>query len=157
MVPPMPSIPEDQRLALDRELAGVLSRTWSPFFARFGRLTEVQRQAIAPILGGGNVLVCASTAAGKTEAACAPMVEARLGKGEPWFILYVAPTRALVNDLQERLWKPLQQLSVRTVRRTGDHKDSLEKRPSVIVTTPESFGEFPASVLNSARSLLVAS
>lgn len=128
-----------QALELDQALVGRLPRTWPAFFARFGRFTPVQRQAIPHILEGSNVLITAATAAGKTEAGCVPLVEARLGEEMPWYILYVAPTRALVNDIKERLLEPLKQLGVRTVRRTGDHKDGLTRSASVIVTTPESF------------------
>jgi len=137
-----PMSENDADWAADHRLWGMLPRTWGPFFGKHGgRLTEVQRRAIEPILSGNNVLVSASTAAGKTEAACAPLVEAQLRNAgsEPWYLLYVAPTRALVNDLWERLRGPLEGLSVLTVRRTGDHKDALEKKNSVIVTTPESF------------------
>src|SRR4051794_35820726 len=90
-------------LARDRAIAHSLARTWDPFFARFGRLTAPQRDAIPPILAGSDVLLCAATASGKTEAACAPLVERYIGRAAPWTILYVSPTRALVNDLYERL------------------------------------------------------
>ncbi len=141
---------DDADSLLDRQLLGMLPRAGPAFFGRFGRLTEVQRQAIPTILSGRNVLVSASTAAGKTEAACAPLVENQLkGAGDtPWFLLYVAPTRALVNDIYERLRRPLTDLGVKTIRRTGDHKDRIEKKPSVIVTTPESFESMMCSRSN---------
>lgn len=129
----------DTNLLADREIANRLPRVWGPFFGRFGRLTETQRSSIPPILSGANVLVCAPTAAGKTEAACAPLVERNLGTMGSWTILYVSPTRALVNDLYERLTGPLSQLGLRVARRTGDHRDTLGKPPHVLVTTPESF------------------
>ena len=44
-----------------------------------------------------------ATASGKTEAACAPLVERNIGRLHPWTVLYVSPTRALVNDLYQRL------------------------------------------------------
>lgn len=129
----------DSDLAADRALARRLSRTWDPFFGRFGRLTEVQRAAIPPILDGTSTLVCAPTATGKTEAACAPLVETRIRRTEAWTILYISPTRALVNDLYERLDRPLERLRLRVVRRTGDHRDALTTIPHVLITTPESF------------------
>lgn len=126
-------------LVQDRTIARQLVRTWDPFFGRFGRLRDIQRAAIPPILDGRSVLACAPTAGGKTEAACAPLIERHLGRAESWTILYVSPTRALVNDLYERLCSPLERLSLRVARRTGDHKDSLSRPPNVLITTPESF------------------
>jgi ATP-dependent Lhr-like helicase len=76
-----------EALATDYKLAARLRRTWDAFFARFGRLLEVQRQAIPPILEGENVLLCAPTAAGKTEAVCAPVIERLLRTGAQGMIL----------------------------------------------------------------------
>lgn len=123
----------------DRALARQLPRAWSAFFEHFGRLTTVQRAAMPTILDGRDVLVCAATAAGKTEAACAPLVERHVGRAEPWTVLYVSPTRALVNDLHARLSVPLARLGLRCDRRTGDHRASTERLPHVLLTTPESF------------------
>lgn len=130
----------DEAYAADRAIALRLVRTWEPFFGRFGRLRDVQRQVIPRILDGADVLVCAPTAAGKTEAACAPLVERHIERaGAPWTVLYVSPTRALVNDLYARLCPPLERLGLRAVRRTGDHKDPIGVLPHVLITTPESF------------------
>ncbi len=122
----------------DSEIADSLRRTWEPFIGRFGHPTEVQRRVVGDILAGRDVLVCAPTASGKTEAACAPLVERRLSANTPWRILYVCPTRALVNDLYQRLAGPLRQLGVGIMRRTGDHRDTL-RGSGVVITTPESF------------------
>jgi ATP-dependent Lhr-like helicase len=116
-----------------------LDRTWTPFFGRFGRLTTTQRTAIPPIVEGRDTLVCAATASGKTEAACAPLVERHLSDRVPWMILYISPTRALVNDLYERLLSPLGQLGLRVDRRTGEYKPSRSQDHHVLLTTPESF------------------
>src|SRR5262249_37777789 len=78
-------------------------------------------------------------ASGKTEAACAPLVERSLESHREWTILYVSPTRALVNDLHVRLSGPLRRSSLRAVRRTGDHHDALSGWQQVVLTTPESF------------------
>ncbi len=39
--------------------------TWPLFFARFGRFTPIQEQAIPPILTGQDVVVMAATASGR--------------------------------------------------------------------------------------------
>lgn len=124
-------------LAADRMIATRLTRTWDAFFAHYGRLTAVQRAAIPAILDGESVLLSAPTAAGKTEAACAPIIERLLRLREPWRVLYVSPTRALVNDLHERLFSPLERLGVRLARRTGEHRSGAEEA-KVLLTTPES-------------------
>lgn len=124
---------------LDREIMTKLQRAWPAFFENYGRLTPVQRNAILPILNGEDVLICSATASGKTEAACAPLVERYIDLNDPWTIIYISPTRALVNDLYERLLNPLKRLNLTIVRRTGDHATKLEKIPHVLITTPESF------------------
>ena len=131
----------DSALASDRAIARGLARTWDPFFARFGRLTAPQRAAIPPILAGADVLLCAATASGKTEAACAPLVERFIGRPGPWTVLYISPTRALVNDLHARLATPLAALGLRLDRRTSDHRAEAARVPQthVLLTTPESF------------------
>jgi ATP-dependent Lhr-like helicase len=136
----MPASGAATDLARDRAIARGLARTWDPFFARFGRLTAPQRAAIPPILAGEDVLLCAATASGKTEAACAPLVERYIGRAAPWTILYVSPTRALINDLYARLQPPLAALGLRLDRRTSDHRADAERVPgtNVLLTTPES-------------------
>lgn len=130
---------DDPKLQVDQEIARRLGRTWPAFFQRFGRLTGVQRAAIPVILDGESVLVSSATASGKTEAACAPLLERRLFRTSPSTVLYISPTRALVNDLYERISGPCDLLSLRPVRRTGEHKSSLKGAADVLLTTPESF------------------
>lgn len=127
-----------ESLNSDIRIAKTLVRTWPVFFSRFGRLTEVQRSVIPHILDGKNVLVCAPTASGKTEAVCAPALEANVDRRDPWRILYIAPTRALVNDLYFRLLGPVGNLGFQIARYTGDHHDNTGNA-KIIITTPESF------------------
>lgn len=126
------------RLKKDRDISRKLYYTWTPFFSRFDGLTEVQRQTIPQILEGKDVLVCSPTASGKTEAVCAPAIERNYLSNSPWKILYISPTRALINDLYFRLIDPVGQLGLRISRRTGDHHQRLEDA-KIVLTTPESF------------------
>ena len=115
-----------------------LARTWLPFFSRFGRLAQVQVQTIPEILKGENVVVISPSASGKTEAVVAPVVE-RLLPVEPGrlSVLYVSPTRALVNDLYRRLAEPLDYLRLPIARKTGDHPTiEDDKLPFLLITTP---------------------
>ncbi len=126
--------------ALHRTL---LPRTGHAFFARFaGRLRPIQEAAIPDLLAGRDAILVAPSAAGKTEAAAAPLLERRLADpadGGP-AALYVSPTRALANDVFRRLEGPCLALGVALGRRTGDHPSAMRGRdlPRVLITTPES-------------------
>lgn len=123
------------------DIRTALARTWIPFFSRFGKLTEVQQLTIPKILAGENLVVISPAASGKTEAVVAPAVERLLPDRRGKFsILYVSPTRALVNDLYRRLAEPLSYLELPASRKTGDHPGIDEKKlPFLLITTPESF------------------
>ncbi len=123
----------------DLEIRKLIPKTGHAFFQKFNRYTEVQRKAIPEIILGKNTLVISGTASGKTEAACAPLIEKHFSRKTPWTILYICPTRALVNDLYYRILRPAQQINLSVKRRTGDHKDSLTHLPNILITTPESF------------------
>jgi len=130
-------------MASDREILKMLGPSGNAFLGRFRSLTEVQRQAIPAIFVGKDVLVASATASGKTEAVMAPMVARLQGLKQPRQrpgvkLLVVAPTRALVNDLFNRLESPLSETGWRCGRQTSDHGDKGRK-PHVLVTTPESF------------------
>ncbi|MFZ4850774.1 MAG: DEAD/DEAH box helicase [Caldilinea sp.] len=119
-----------------------LPRTWSPFFARHGNFTPAQAAAIPLLLAGQNVMLCAPTASGKTEAALAPLIERYLAPERQTMqltLLYLLPTRALVNDIAGRLTAPLDRLRVRLAVKTRDRDDFDPRRPaSILLTTPES-------------------
>jgi ATP-dependent Lhr-like helicase len=119
-----------------------LPRTWSPFFARHGNFTPAQLAAIPPLLDGANVILCAATASGKTEAALAPLIERCLPPArntQQLTLLYLLPTRALIADLAHRLGAPLERLRVRLAVKTRDLDDFDPRRPAdLLLTTPES-------------------
>ena len=77
-----------------------LPHTWQPFFARFGLFTEIQAQAIEPLLSGQNCILVSATASGKTEAALAPLLERHKQRPQTGLsILYIVP-----GDLLEALF-----------------------------------------------------
>ena len=119
-----------------------LPRTWSPFFARHGNFTPAQLAAIPPLLDGANVILCAPTASGKTEAALAPLVELHLPPDrteQRLTLLYLLPTRALIADIANRLAAPLERLRVRLAVKTRDLDSFDPQRPAdLLLTTPES-------------------
>lgn len=126
-------------MTLPHELQTRLPHTWSLFFARHGRFTPVQLQAIPPILAGQDTLVIAATASGKTEAVLAPLLERNWRRlQQPGLhILYICPTRALVRDLYERLWEPLADSGISLAMKTGDVV-LPRQTPALLLTTPES-------------------
>lgn len=125
---------------LDRRLRDGLGDVGQAFF-NFPSLSAIQRAAIPVIATGSNALVCAATAAGKTEAVIAPLTwavrrtAAPAGSGPR--LLAVAPTRALVADLVARLETPLARLGWRCAAQTSDFAGA-DSEPEFLITTPES-------------------
>lgn len=114
------------------------------FFGAFASLRPMQRAAITSLGAGRNVILSAGTGSGKTEAVVAPLTS-RYRKeaiqNDSTFLVYVSPTKALVNDLQRRLSDALERLGLRLSVRHGDRNDLLTKPPHhVLLTTPESLG-----------------
>ena len=135
--------PTESPSRVDLEIRRRLRRTWPVFFARFGKLTPIQRKAVPPLLAGRSVSMHAPTATGKTEAALAPLLERALesleagGPVSP--VIYLSPTRALANDLFRRLQSPLRELGLVLGMRTGDRHGvtSHEDLPHMVLLTPE--------------------
>jgi len=124
-----------------RDVKKLLQKTWNTFFIRWGKLQAIQEDAIPLILEGNNAIIIAPASSGKTEAVFAPLIE-RYFK-EKWkacSILYIAPTRALVNDMYYRIKDQLEELGIICVIKTGERSNLKSKKlPEVIITTPEAF------------------
>lgn len=131
------------------------------FEQTLGEPTEPQRRAWPLIAQGKDVLLSAPTGSGKTLAAFLAclnrlFLEALDGRlNDEVRIVYVSPLRALSNDVQKNLLRPLQELTdfarahgyspqpIRVAVRTGDTPASeraqmLRKAPHILITTPES-------------------
>jgi len=123
------------------EIKRRLRRAWYPFFSRFGKLTEIQEKAIPFVLERRNLLIISPAATGKTEAVMAPLCELFCEEYKnSILLLYISPTRALVNDVARRLNDPMEMMGLPLGRRTGERKEIAEKtRPFLVITTPESF------------------
>lgn len=117
-----------------------LKRTWQTFFVRFGCFHEIQAQAIPVVLSGKNAVLVSSTASGKTEAIIAPLCERILTEKKTGLsVVYVSPTRALANDLFQRLKDQMAALDISFRKKTGDSPYiNWDKIPQILVTTPES-------------------
>jgi len=114
----------------------------SAFYGQFPTLRPVQEDAIEHILQGKNVVLSSGTGSGKTEAVLAPVVSVYRQEAlntDSLTILYIAPTKALVNDLEKRIHLPLNRVNLRLGIRHGDRDDLASGSiPHVLITTPES-------------------
>ena len=149
-------------------------RDW--FIKNFKELTPPQKFAFKLIGEKKNVLITAPTGSGKTMSGFLSIIS-RLydysleGKLEDKiYCLYVSPLRALNNDINRNLKKPLEEVYAQIVKekgvkiirdnikqvtigvRTGDttpkeRAEMLKRPPNILVTTPESL----AILLNSSK------
>lgn len=125
----------------------LLPRVYDAFFGTFKELLPTQKLAIPVILKGKNLLLIAPTGSGKTEAVVAPLAERALDFQEQTYAIYIAPTRALANDLEVRLKERLERCGLRLAIRHGERNTVGGKHtPAFILTTPESL-EVMLSVL----------
>src|SRR6266480_6101883 len=153
------------------------------FAKQFPGATPPQEQAWPAIKNQRNTLIAAPTGSGKTLAAFLAAIDdlVRLGVAgkldDTTHVIYVSPLKALSNDIQINLQKPLEGIAlelqtlgfpavnIRTLVRTGDtpaaERTAMIKRPPhICVTTPESLyilltSEGGRRMLKTARTLIV--
>lgn len=110
----------------------------------WGALREVQEEAIPLILPGDqDVIVAASTASGKTEAAFLPALTHLLQQPEDGLIVYISPLKALINDQFGRLDRLCENLDVPVWPWHGDitatsKRKFIQNPHGVLLITPES-------------------
>lgn len=137
-----------------------MNRTWSTFFGRFGRLLPIQISALSLVLQEKNAIIISSTASGKTEAVVAPLCERILkNKIEGLSVIYITPTKALANDLFERLNEQMSELNLKILVKTGDKPQiNIQKLPNFLITTPESLDSIICrhpSILKNIKSIVI--
>ncbi len=153
------------------------------FAGRFGSPTPPQRDGWAAIAAGRHALIAAPTGSGKTLAAFLWAIDglvrdARAGTLEDATrVVYVSPLKALGNDVEKNLARPLAEIrelaaaegipldDVRIAVRSGDTTSSerqamLRRPPHVLITTPESLfilltAERGRRMLSGARTVIV--
>lgn len=109
-------------------------------------LTPIQKVAIPVILAGTDCVIEAPTAGGKTEAVLFPCLTriTSVDRSRPSVrILYLAPLRALLNNLQRRGEKYAEDCGLHAFKWHGDvgqkeKLDALRTPPDLLMTTPES-------------------
>lgn len=107
-------------------------------------LRPVQDLAGEAILDGNNCIILAPTAGGKTEAAMFPVLSGCLTNQELGMrVLYICPTRALINNQEQRLGDYASMLGLGAFKWHGDvtafvKKKYLTEPSEVLITTPES-------------------
>ena len=96
-------------------------------------LREVQARTIDAIFGSqADVVVAASTAAAKTEAAFLPVLTEIAGNHSVGFrALYVGPLRALINDQFSRLEELCAKLEIPVAKWHGDVSATLKRRARI--------------------------
>jgi ATP-dependent Lhr-like helicase len=153
------------------------------FLAQVGQPTDVQQQAWPAIQSGANALIAAPTGSGKTLAAFLSCIDSlfkqalALELDDHTQVLYVSPLKALSNDIQKNLQKPLAEIGqmalqagllmpeLRVLVRTGDtpmadRQQMLKRPPHILVTTPESLfilltAEKSRRMLQTVRTVIV--
>ena len=156
-------------------------RKW--FKDNFGKPSDPQRMGWPAIATGGHTLILAPTGTGKTLAAFLWELDELIKRGSEQalpngvHLVYISPLKALNNDIQRNLERPLDELRQRFAKegkefpeirigvRTGDTPASararmLRKSPHILITTPESLNIMLTSVrgrgmFNTTRLVIV--
>ena len=110
----------------------------------WSNLNSIQEKAIPSILDGNDTLILAPTASGKTEAALIPIFSEIMNKQlEPVSVLYVAPLKALINDMHNRIESWGNYFGITAMKWHGDvgssKRNKFIKNPTDFLSiTPES-------------------
>ena len=136
-----------------------LVREW--FYSKFEEYTPPQKFTIVDIHKHKNVLVSSPTGSGKTLSAFLAVINELIvlakhnNLEDKTYALYVSPLKALNNDIQISLERPLKEIyelaekkniklqEIRVAKRTGDtsayeRQKQLKKPGHIFITTPES-------------------
>jgi ATP-dependent Lhr-like helicase len=131
------------------------------FRDKLGEPTPVQERAWETIRGGTHTLIAAPTGSGKTLAAFLTILNdfveqaCRGDLAQTTTVLYVSPLKALSNDVEKNLNRPLREIQdalfaselrkvdIRVAVRTGDTPAAeraamIKTNPHILITTPES-------------------
>ena len=112
-------------------------------------LKDIQENSIPVVMErNSDVIISASTAGGKTEAAFLPILSKILSDHKPGYdVLYISPLKALINDQYRRLSDMTEGTDIKVTPWHGDidasRKAKSLKNPSgIVIITPESLESF---------------
>ncbi len=153
------------------------------FQSKIGQPTDVQAKSWPAIRSGSHVLIAAPTGSGKTLAAFLSCIDSLFQQAlahdlqDRTQVVYVSPLKALSNDVQKNLQRPLAEISeaalaqgfllpkIRVTVRTGDtptweRQAMLKRPPHILITTPESLyllltAEKSRKILRDVRTVIV--
>ena len=116
-----------------------LKRGWKPH--------DYQLELFKKISKLNSALIVAPTGGGKTLAGFLPSINNMIVNPKPGLhTLYISPLKALANDIERNLSKPIFEmgLNIKIETRTGDTKQKIKigqkyNPPHFLMTTPESF------------------
>ena len=120
-----------------------------------------QALVMPPVVKGGSTLLAAPTASGKTEAAVAPLYQRHVSfRRKKLSTVYIAPTKALANDIFERLDSYLAIRAPDSIARyTGDrHEFKDPEGMFCLVVTPEALDSLQLTrpeLLDGVRAVVV--
>lgn len=106
--------------------------------------TDIQLESFDPIFSGDNCIIEAPTSGGKTEAVFFPLLTKISADKNPGVkILYIAPLKALLNDIQIRADEYTQACYLNAFKWHGDVSQAAKMQQmilpaEVLLTTPES-------------------
>ncbi len=144
------------------ELLGLMHPVVASWFrSKFGEVTDAQAMAVPVIHARRSVLVSSPTGSGKTLTAFMSilneltLLDQRGELEDRIYAVYISPLKALANDINENLLRPLEEISseferhgerppdIRVAVRTGDtlpseRQKQLRSPPHIFITTPES-------------------
>jgi ATP-dependent helicase Lhr and Lhr-like helicase len=107
-------------------------------------LTEIQLKAFDPIFDGQSCTVEAPTSGGKTEAVLFPLLSRiKRDKNAGFKVLYIAPLKALLNDLDLRIMPYAEKCFMKAFKWHGDVSQAEKIKQmifpaDILLTTPES-------------------
>lgn len=137
------------RVSVSFELLDIRIRQWI-WKQGWTSLKDIQENAIPFVLEGkSDVIISASTAGGKTEAAFLPILTSLLqsGTSNGFQVLYISPLKALINDQYRRLLDMTTETGINVTPWHGDIDvsqkiRSLKNPNGIIIITPESLESF---------------
>lgn len=123
--------------------ASAVVETTSPLF--FPPQAQILKEKLLT-QPGENLLISLPTSTGKSLMGEIALVSSlRWAPQKRWLAVYLAPYRALADQLHSRMRERLQKIDIACIKRRGDYLTNMsairQRRPTVVVATPEAFDD----------------